>query len=292
MHKALTIRPIETGDHDLATRLLAEGFPARTADTWPELFDRMQRLGANAATGVPFGYLLMDGRRPAGVMLTPASPRTTPDGQDSLIVNLSSWYIEPALRWRAVQMLRAVLRRHEAMFTDLTATPEVRSMMLAFGFVPLNDGVVVSLLPVAAALPSPQASVAELAPGNGTQLAPGTRRLLESHQGIGCIAAVLQTGDGATPLLFRPRRLKGLPAAKLVYCESTAEVQAQLPAVARFLLRRGIPILVHDHQGLPSRAGQLVRRRGLKFARPGAGLRPRPGSIDHAGSELSLMDFF
>ncbi len=288
----MSIVAINNAD-DLATavQLLTRGFSAKPASIWSAFFDRMQRLGSNAAAGVPFGYLLSGSKRPTGVMVTPASTRVREDGTAGAVINLSSWYVEPEERWRASRMLQSVLKRHDAMFTDLTPTAEVQAMLPALGFVPLNHGVVITALPVAAALPADDAIVVALAEKHAALMPKELFALLSAHREVGCLPAMLELRDRSIPLLFRRRMLKGVPAAKLLYCSDLAAFQAAIPAVARFLLKQGIALLMSDDHGLPLRTGQLQRRRGLKFARPGGGLAPAPVATDHAASELALLDF-
>lgn len=287
---ALLIRPIDTDkDVALATALLVEGFPAKPASIWPAFFERLRILGTNGPAGVPFGYLMNSGEKPTGVMMTPAMLRTRSDGAQGPVINLSSWYVQPPERWRAGRMLQAVMKQHDAMFTDLTPTDEVRAMLPAFGFVSINAGVVVTILPVAAAWPAGGARVREMMPGEAT-IPDDTRRMLEAHVAAGCLALV-QDGDGPPmPLLLRKRRLKGLPAAKLIYCPDLSRFQAAMPVLARALVAKRVGILMSDDTQAPLRAGQLKRRRGLKFIRPGAGFAPVPNVTDHTASELALLD--
>lgn len=237
------------------------------------------------------GYLLMQGDEAAGLMLTPATQRATAAGNSGLIVNLSSWYIRPSQRWRGVQMMKSILARHDAMFTDLTPTVEVQKLLPALGFEPVNSGIVVTPLPVAAALMAGGATVRDLDASDSDVLDNGLKDLFQAHRGIGCLAAVLQCAAGDVQLLFRPRKFKGLPAAKLIYCDDLEAFNTHLPGVARYLLGQGIVLLIHDDHGLPNWAFNLARPRGLKFAKPGAGLSIRPSQIDHAGSELALLDY-
>lgn len=273
----------------LATALLAEGFPAKPASIWPAFFERLRILGTNGPAGVPFGYLMNGGGRPTGVMMTPAMLRTRSDGAQGRVINLSSWYVQPPERWRAGRMLQAVMKQHDAMFTDLTPTDDVRAMLPAFGFVSINAGVVLTFLPVAAALPSGRARVRDLIPAE-MPILEDTRRMLEAHVAAGCLALV-QEGDGpAMPLLLRRRTLKGVPAAKLIYCPDLSRFQAALPALARTLVAKGVGLLISDDTQAPLRAGQLTRRRGLKFIRPGAGFAAVSNVTDHTASELALLD--
>ena len=258
---------------------------------WTTTMDRLQRLGTNAHAGVPLGYLMTDGGRPTGVVLTPASTRTAPDGNRALVVNLSSWHVEPSHRFLASLMLQKVLRGHDALYTDLTPSEGVMRMLPSMGFMAINDGVVLTALPVAAMLPSKGAAVHDLIGGRGSLFPSDMWDLLEAHSRVGCFSAMLTTEQGHVPLMFRRRRLKGLPAANLIYCEDITALQKHLSAVARYLLGQGIVILVHDSSGHSVRVGQAVVRKELKFAKPGGGLTPQRGRIDHVGSELSLMDF-
>ena len=286
----MSIRPITTDDDvALALALLTEGFPGKPAAIWPAFFQRLRILGTNELAGVPFGYLMTDGNRAIGVMMTPAMAREGPDGTRGLVVNLSSWYVVPAERWRAVRMLQTVLKRHDAMFTDLTPTLEVQAMLPAFGFVPINSGVLITLMPVVAALPAGGAKVRRFKPDDPA-LPAATRRILSAHEAAGCLAAVLNMDGLSIPLLFRKRKLKGVSAAKLIYCSDLQRLQAGMPAVARFLLATGTGVLISDDTGLPRRAGQLHRMRSLKFVRPGAGFAAVPNVADHTASELALLD--
>ncbi len=286
----MPVRPIESPeDRAIAVELLTQGFPAKPAAIWTAFFERLQMLGTNVQTGVPLGYLLPGADGDTGVMITPASYRARPDGTDGLVVNLSSWYVAASDRWRGGRMLQAVLKRHEAMFTDLTPTPEVQAMLPAFGFKSINSGIVITLLPVAAAQPAGGFSVGTLDQSEAALSKP-VAHMLKAHQAVGCLAGTLDAGGNAVPLLFRRRVLKGVPAAKLIYCPDMARFQEALPAVARFLIKHGIGLLLSDDTGAPIRSGQMRRQRGIKFVKPGAGLAHDPKATDHTASELALLD--
>ena len=102
------MRPIDPAYVAAAVAVLSIGFPKATALFWQSALDRLRAFGGNAEAGVPIGHLLMADDKAVGVILTPARMRTRPDGTRQKIVNLSSWYIDPAHRWRAPVMLRAV----------------------------------------------------------------------------------------------------------------------------------------------------------------------------------------
>jgi hypothetical protein len=188
-------------------------------------------------------------------------------------------------------MFQSILTRHEAMFTDLTPTTEVIAMLPRLGFEPINSGVVVTALPVAAALPARGASTVPLSQCK-IAVSDAERANLEAHEAEGSLAAVLMDGDRTTRLLFRTCLLRGVPAALLIYCSDLAHLQDSLPAVARLLLRKRVAVLISDDTGHSLRTGQIRRPRGRKFVRPGAGLAHVPHMTDHMGSELALLDIY
>lgn len=283
------LRAIGVDDLETAKLLLCEGFPNRSTAFWDQALDRLQRLGSNAAAGVPFGYFMLDGDVPVGVVLTPASLRHRPDGVRT-IVNFSSWYIRPDHRWRASVMLRAILRAHDAMFTDLTPTDEVRRMLTAFGFTPLNTGTAVHALALSVLRPARKAVVRDLSASPGEAIPAETRDLLEAHRAIGCIAAVLEADGRSHSLMLKPRRHRGLPAATLIHSSSNEALARHFPALARYLVRRGILLLQTDKDALPGLSGQVVRPFGVKFAKPHKRYGVDPDTTDYIGSELCILD--
>src|SRR5262249_42193552 len=134
------LRAIDTSNETQAIDILARGMSQRSRSFWERTLARIHAYDGNAAAKVPAGQLLMHGTSPVGVVLTPASVRSDGDGPARRMINLSSWYIDPAHRWRGPMMLRAILRDHDATFTDLTPTPAVQKILLALGFRSINSG--------------------------------------------------------------------------------------------------------------------------------------------------------
>lgn len=284
------VRPIHNDERTILVDLLCEGFK-KPRSFWSDGLERIVRLGGNAVAGVPLGYVLSDNGQPVGVVLTPASVRLTPAGAQATVVNLSSWYVAPRHRWRAPVMLQSILRAHDAMFTDLTATPEVRKINEALGFETVNRGLIVTPLPAVALARSGGATVRELDARAALELPADIGPFLLRHKDIGCLPAVIETPNRLLPLLFRSTWRKGLPMAHLLYCESNSALAEYLPAVARFLVARGMVIMVGDDRGQRLRLGQVRRPYGLKLARPGGGLSVAPDRVDYAGSELCCLAF-
>jgi hypothetical protein len=291
------LMPVTGENQEVMLALLCKGFD-RPREFWTAGIERIRKLGGNAATGVPLGYLELEKDRAVGVILTPACVRNDPQGTSGVIVNLSSWYVAPEHRWRASIMLQSVLRKHAATYTDLTPTIEVRKMLPAFGFKPINRGLVITPLPAAAAGTAAGARVREIDERSAAGLPDSVGALLMRHKEIGCLPLLLEAKGGQqTVLMIRPARRHGMPVARLIYCDSNAALRGGLPAVARFLLSRGMLVMIGDDIGANGgddagqrlRFGQFRYASGLKFARLGEGATLDPDRIDHTDSELCCL---
>jgi hypothetical protein len=268
-----------------ALDLLCEGFPERSRDFWKQALDRLADHAGNQTLQFPLGFFWMEKDVPAGIALTPASPRAKACGAMAALVNISSWYMRPEARWKAPLMLRALFKTPDAIFTDLTPTPEVQKMLPAFGFRPVNAGTVIHPLPW---LALKRGSNARIRPWRaGEVLPPGSPPVdvIEQHRRDGCLPLMIGTDSGPVLVVARPSRFRGLKSASLVYIGSHRTLDTALPALARFLLVRGYLIAQSDVR--VARAGPGFRPRGVWFALGGA----FDDCTDHLGSELCLLDF-
>ncbi|GEP08837.1 hypothetical protein MGN01_06820 [Methylobacterium gnaphalii] len=274
------LRPIPDGGLDEAIPVLRRGFPDRDRRFWERGF---ARLGAARRSG-PLGYLLRSRGEDVGVLLTFRSERLGREGRTAT-VNLAGWYVAPGHRWQAPMMLRRVVTERETVFTDLTPSTSVERLNTALGFETCNEGRVVTFLPPWAALPSPSgAGVVGLNHPAAAQVAEGD--LLERHEALGCVAAVLREGDRVSPLLFRVAPRMGIRHANLIYADSRQGVLANRAAIARFLVARGVLALTVDGDRADCPRGSLFRTGRCRFRKGGLD-RDR---IDYAFSELVLLD--
>jgi hypothetical protein len=276
-----------TEDHfPTAAALLAEGFPERSRAFWAHGLGRLAHHAGNGSCGVPLGALWVSDGEPVGVALTPASPRTRPDGSPRPVVNLSSWYVRPQHRWRAPLMLRALLRDPRATYVDLTPSPPVEKMLLASGFRAVGTGTTLAALPVCAVGRARGARVRPLAAGDRLGCAVPPPAVLQAHRELGCLPLVMEHEGGPTLFVCRPRAVRGLRAVRLEYVGSHQALQRHLPALARHLLARGFLCATWDtRDGAPPRAGTSQRDWGRWYAR---------GEIendctDFIGTELCLL---
>ena len=177
----------------------------------------------------------MKGEDAAGVLLTIKSrlPET-----GSIVVNLSSWYVEPSCRWFAPRMLQMASSSEEELFTDLTPSPEACKLNERLGFQTVTDHTLFYPLPLKALRPS-GARLSPLAAVSPDTLPAAMREMLEDHLRLGCIVAIMQADGHHYPLVFLKTTTKKLPSARLIYCEDREIAQRHISAIARHLLFRG-----------------------------------------------------
>ena len=264
-----------------AVRLLVKGFPRDGEAFWRRCLDRQASLQPDG-----HGFLLEAGERVVGVMLTLRSARPRPEGGQRALVNLSSWFIEPTHRWRAATMLRAAMSDEDAIYTDLTAAPQIYRLNETVGLSPWNTGMILASAAPFAALPGRRgARVIGLAEAEaGGLLEADEAALLDWHRRDGLIAAVL-VEEATHPLLFRVIRRKGVRFGQLIYAPSRMAVVRNLPQVMRFLARSGVLFVTIDADRAMCPAGAFFRPGRQRFRR---------GPIDHdrldyAYSELVLF---
>ncbi len=282
------LRALAEADLPLAAGLLAEGFPARGEAGWRAALERLAAHARESGGGWPMGQLLIVEGEPVGVGLTPASLRHHADGRAYRLVNVSSLYVRPPHRWRAGLMLRSMVADRDAIYIDLTPSDEIRRMLPMLGFAPVSQGTWVAVLPVQALRLARAGRVHLVAWHDGDDLnttdPPSAQ--LAAHRALGGVPMRLEHDEGSTLLVYARRRLRGLPAARLLYVGSHRILQRHLGTLARHLLSRGIGLLSWDARGGSAPlAGRVLRPGGVWYAR---GDRFEDRS-DFIGSELCLL---
>lgn len=272
-----------------AVALLATGFPMVRAEAWKERLGRIRVHADNEKAGIPPGFMMTSGNTFSGIVLTPCALRPRDKDVFETTLNLSSWFIDPSQRWRALSMMRHVMRTPATRITTLTPTPSVETMMPALGLAQLNAGETFIFLPHAAGTRFRGASVVDH-DSAASAVSPWMRVLVQRHRALGCLAAAIETPEGPVTILMKLRMRKRIPTLQLIYCDNNRVLLQNLGSVARYLMARRHILLVMDvpcegkHQSrLPGVHRPL---HGRKFATS-----PYPSNItDHAGSELALFD--
>jgi hypothetical protein len=282
------LRPLLDGDFPVAASLLNEGFPSLSESFWLAGLKIVRARCSNASLGLPVGWLMMDGEQAVAVALAPASVRLAADGQQQTLVNVASWYVRPQFRWRAALMLRAMLSDPNVVYIDVTPTPDVARMLTLMGFRAINVGVVVACTAVHAWRSAPGVRVRELRPDDALPPYSPPRDQIEAHRELGCVPLLVEDGRQATLLIYRSKRMRGVPVARLKYIGSHVALNRHMGAVARLLLIKGFAFLSWDRRSTtPHSPFNVLRSGGIWYAR-GGNFEDR---TDFIGTELSLLNF-
>jgi hypothetical protein len=284
----MQVRAMEDSDRMSALGLLVRGFPDRSSAYWGAVLDRLFQHRTRHATG-PIGHILSTAGKDAGILLTierPGRGSTAPR-----TINLSSWYADPEARWMAVRLLQKAMDDTSAAYTDLSASPEARSVNEKLGFRLMSQGsVLVPTMLLAAGRsnhsrlhPVSDRWLATLARDAGSDMAVA----VEDHHRLGAIAGILETETGASPVIALPTRSRGLAGARIVLAERRA-LAAGSAAIGRHLMARGKLFLEYEplpDETLPKSAIRSPGRASLYVH--GA---TDPARIDHSYSELVFLN--
>lgn len=258
----LRCRSIGLADRSALTRLLATGFPDRTAAYWARALDRLLDHGASLPDATS-GLLLESMGEAVGVLLLIHSARR-PDGTPARC-NLSSWCVQPAYQAYASLMARQAMRQKATTYFNISPAAHTWSTIEAAGFVRYGTGRMMALPALGPRVRG--ARVHALDAGGMAGFEPWERELLARHIGYGCLALAVTTAAGTLPFLFLPRRIKGLvPGAQLIYSRRLDDFVRLSGPLGRALLRRGLPVVPIDSSGpIAGLAGRYIVDRVAKY---------------------------
>lgn len=277
----LKIVPIDNANRVAAVALLTKGFPEKSEAFWSRGLSLVSEHHARRDLG-PIGQLLMKGDDAAGVLLTIKS-RLPETGR--IVVNLSSWYVEPSCRWFAPRMLQMASSSEDELFTDLTPSPEACKLNERLGFATVTDCTLFYALPLTAFRPA-SARLRPLADITPDILSAETRNMLEDHARLGCIVAVMEADSRHYPLVFLKTTTRRLPSARLIYCDDRQVAQRHISAIARHLLGHGRLALTMAALEAERKAGGLAIHKSAPIQVKGAW---NPQFINETYSELVLL---
>jgi hypothetical protein len=231
------VRPISDGDLPEVGRFLGENFPP---DTGPDQWAQAWRQSVNLPdSGAPnHGMLLRAGGVVVGAYPAVYSTRVI-DGRQERFCNLAVWYVDPAYRFHAIRMLRALLDQPGWHFTDLTPIPGVQKLNARLGFNYLNTDT--ALVPN---LPWPtrpgRIRVYDRAAEIEAVLTGADLRYYRDH--LRCQRLrhlVLDGGGGSCYLQWRIERRKDLPwFASIHYASKPELLRHGFRRLSRYLLLR------------------------------------------------------
>ncbi len=278
-------RQIEVADLDSLTGLLVRGFPLTNTSFWAGVFGRLQ--GHPVPDGFPrFGYMLQSKGTAVGVVLL-ISSRIKRGPSCSIRCSVSSWYVDPPYRNLASLLVLQAIRHQPATYINTSPAPNTLPIIEAQGFSRFASGTF-------AAVPAltPQVGTTRIREFDGTQdykpLLPGDDiDLLADHNRYGCLCLVCETPESAYPIILRRRLAKAglIPAAQLLYCPSLGTLQQAAGPLGRYLLRKGLPLLLIGSDGPLPLIGRYLPKNGTPMYYRGE----KPCIVDLAYTELAVF---
>ena len=229
-------RQIREPDLDAVADLLTRGFPAKTRKYWTSALETLgERKAPEACPN--YGYLLEADGVIVGVLLLIF---TEVGGQ--VRCNVSSWYVEPAHRGHAALLASMASKLKHVTYVNTSAATHTWPILNALGYQRYSQGQFAAL---AALKPGGKGRVRRLSPADA-QLRDYD--LLRQHADAGCLVLICEQGGDARPFVFLRRRLQALPfaAAQLVYARDTEAFAACAGPLGRFLLGRGVALVLCD----------------------------------------------
>ena len=261
----LRCRSIAEKDLDAVAALLCEGFPDRAKAYWTRALDVL-RTRETPQEYTRYGLLLEADGVCVGVLLQ-IYARLDEGAAAMVRCNLSSWYVAPAFRSYAPLLVSRALRHREVTYLNVSPAAHTWPILQAQGYRRYSEGqlAVLSFL----SLRGIGARVRSYRPGEGG-FTPQRTALLDAHVALGLTVATCGRGATRTAFAFLPREVKGLGlrAAQLAWCEDTESFLRFSGPLGRWLLWRGLPLVILDACG-PARGlvGRFFKDRAPKYFR-------------------------
>jgi hypothetical protein len=221
-----------------------------------------------------------------GLVLAIPSVHEHPAGIQTF-VNISSWYVQPSHRGAPAKELYAYAssRHADVTYTNLSAAAHTQKAIRAIGFQEWTAG---QMLCVGTASSPGRKRIVPAGDCRAAGLAEPVARTLADHEEAGCIAFCLETRTKLAPFIFLRRRVKMMPCAQLIYCESLDDLVENGRTISASLAKRGHPAMIVDTSGpVPGLLGRYVPGKASKYFR---GPAPRL-AVDHAYSEMIFLGF-
>ena len=280
-------RQITDADIGGVIDLLTRGFGRRRSrQYWQQGLDRLAALAR--PDGTPkYGYLMESDGAVVGVILLIHSAIRTGD-VSTIRCNLSSWYVEPALRSHAPLLIAQALKRKDITYVNISPAPHTLPIVEVQGFTRYSDGQFFSV-----ALPrlfgEARRDIVDLDSCPSGLVAASEHDLLSDHARYGCISFWYTTPERAYPFVFAPRRLKELvPCVQLIYCRDIGDLVEFARPIGAYLASRGRNLILVDSNG-PIRGllGKYVAGLAPKYFR--GPTPPRLGDLAYTEAALFGM---
>ena len=281
-------RRIEDGDASNVVSLLTRGFASRRPRRFWEHVIAVLGSRAVPPDTPRYGYLLENDGTAVGAILQIFSTHRTagPQAHEITICNVSSWYVDPAFRGYAPFLVAQTAKQKGVTYLNITSAPHTRPIVEAQGYQRYSNGIFAAL-PLLSRSPAGFDVRVIAADTQPQALFEGHERdLLQDHAGFGCISLWCEAAGRAYPFVFRKRRVKKLiTCAQLVYCREIEDFVRFARPLGRFLLRRGLPLVILDANGpVSGLAGKYFDQTMPKYFKGSAP--PRLGDLAYTETAL------
>ena len=262
-------REIVAADFDELILVLLKGFPEWTREHCVRALERM--TGHSVPEGFPkYGYVLVADGVIVGVVLTIISSMTV-DGEKRVRINVANWYVDPAVRGYAAMLTSPLRAYKKATHLNVSPAPHTWVMLEALGYRRFCNGGFFALAALSGRAIAATVKRVSSDFDAGAGLTPSEAELLRAHAGLGCISLVCEWEARRYPFVFLPTQIrwKGIPVpyAQLIYCRDFESYVQLAGPLGRYLMRRGIPLVLSDANGpVPGLMGRYVNW-GVKFSR-------------------------
>jgi len=288
-HGAVMIRveKVDCADFKDVQDTLINFWGKGSEEKWRKLFDYRWERDENYC-----GLALKEGDQTVGFIGMIFSRRWI-NGRAEKFCNLTSWFVRPEYRARAVSLLLPLVRMRDYTITDLTPSLAVYQIQRKVGFKDLDANGRI-LLPFGRRLSGPKPSAVQVTHAAGDmrqKLSADHRQILDDHLAYPCEHFLLSAGNRYCYIIYSKHKRKKLPFVYIHYISDPELFGQTYPQI------RGA-IMSHARSGFAVIDSRLVA--GLKlplsfclpYRTPKQYLSSslKPGQIDNLYSELVLLN--
>lgn len=245
---AIRARQIDDADIPEVVNLITRGY--RTArlsrEFWEHVFDCLSRRSVPA--GFPrYGYVLESDGKLVGVIILIFST-IWENGAAKIRCNGSSLYVDPAFRLYAPLLVSRSLT-YDVTVLNITAAAHTRGMVEAQKFIKYSSGTLVAIPVLSQPPKDTNVRIIDAHDRPDVPFDLHERDLLLEHADYGCMSLWCIAHERAYPFVFRPRTVKFLPCAQLVYCHDVESFVKFARPIGLYLARRLQLLVLLDANG-------------------------------------------
>jgi hypothetical protein len=243
------VREIDDADIPEVVNLITRGYgTVRFSREFREYVFLCLRHRSVPAGFPRYGYVLESDGKLVGTIILIFST-IWENGEAKIRCNGSSLYVDPAFRIYAPLLISRLLNYENVTVLNITAAPHTYGMVQAQKFIKYSNGILVAI-PVLSQ--PPKGSRPRIIDAHDRPDVPfdsHERDLLLEHADYGCVSVWCIAHERAYPFVFRPRTVKFLPCAQLVYCQNIDSFVQFARPIGLYLARRLRLLVLLDANG-------------------------------------------